>query len=420
MSLTAFLSTRYGRGFASRAQIEIHHAHAVARFRQQVMPRSPFYRDLAQVPLAGLPRMTKARLMESFTEINTCGITLEKALAVAIRAEESRDFSPMIGKIGVGLSTGTSGQRGLFLSTPCERRLWAAIMLGRFWPSLVRRQRVAFFMRADNALYQGLGNSLVQFRFFDMMRPWEEHLPQLRALDPTVVIAPARILGQLAQSRAPITPQRLISVAETLLPENRAAISAAFGIPVDEVYQATEGVLAFTCRAGNLHLNERWLRVERDVIDPTTGAFCPVIHDFTRESLPILNYRLDDVLIPDPRPCPCGCASLRITRIEGREDDILWWPGPSGQRMVPADAIRTMIACLPVQLRDWRVIQRGEVLEIWLDGAEGNAAPHLHAALADLSHRLGCKAPQLCLRSGLPPDKDTKRRRVRVLPPRAG
>src|SRR5690606_6777431 len=152
MSLSAFLHTRYGRGFASRDEIKAHHDAAFRRFRAKVMPRSPFYRDMTGLPLAQLPRMNKARLMEEFSAINTCGIDRDQAMQIALRAETSRDFSPLIGGISVGLSTGTSGQRGLFLATPGERRLWAAIMLGRYWPQLWRRQRVAFFMRADNAL----------------------------------------------------------------------------------------------------------------------------------------------------------------------------------------------------------------------------------------------------------------------------
>lgn len=414
MFLTTFLTARYGRCFPSRAAIESHHVRAFDRFRRKVMPRSPFYRDLARTPLAALPRMDKASLMENFSAINTCGLDYDRALEVALRAEKTRDFSPLIGKVSVGLSTGTSGQRGLFLTTPRERAQWAAIMLGRFWPDLRRRQRVAFFMRADNALYRSMSNPMIRFQFFDMMTPWDEHLPRLNALDPTVLIAPARILGQLALAGLRISPQRVISIAETLMPDDRAAITASFGCRVDEVYQATEGVMAMTCPAGNLHLNEHWLRIERDVIDPATGAFCPVIHDFTRESLPILNYRLNDVLIPDPEPCPCGCASQRIARIEGREDDMLWWPGPSGPRLVPADAIRNMIACLPLRLRDWRAIQRGDVLEIWLDGADSNPRPALEQALTDLGRRLNCTPPQLLVRQGLPSEGDAKRRRVRV------
>lgn len=419
MSLTAFLQARYGRGFASRAAIEAHQAAAFLRFRQRVMPRSPFYDVYADTPLEALPRMDKVRLMAEFSRINTCGITRQAALAVALRAEASRDFRPMIGAVSVGLSTGTSGQRGLFLATPAERRLWAATMLGRYWPELWRRQRVAFFMRADNALYRGLSNPAVTFAFFDLLAEFDGHLPALAALDPTVLIAPARVLAVLAEAQLAgaltLSPRRVISVAEVLSPEDAALIARAFGRPVDQVYQATEGVLAMTCRAGNLHLNEGLLRIDRDVIDPLTGAFCPIIHDFTRHSLPILNYRLNDVLVPDPAPCPCGCASLRIARIEGREDDMLWWPSPAGPRLVTAEAIRSAIATLPQGLRDYRVIQQGGALHLWLQGAAPGADGALEAALAALAARLGCRCPPLVFHSGLPPETGAKRRRIRVL-----
>ncbi|WP_323009018.1 F390 synthetase-related protein [Paracoccus sp. (in: a-proteobacteria)] len=420
MSLTAFLSSRYA-AFPSRDAIEMHQAAAFRRFRARVMPRSPFYRDMADLPLDRLPRMDKARLMENFSRVNTCGIDREAAFQVAIRAEGSRDFRPMIGNVSVGLSTGTSGQRGLFLATPRERRLWAAIMLGRFWPNLARPQRVAFFMRADNALYRSISNPLVRFGFFDLLSPFEAQVPRLAALNPTVLIAPARQLGLLAQMQAAgelaLTPSRVISVAETLSPDDAQAIRSAFDRPVDQVYQATEGVLAMTCRAGNLHLNERWLRIDREVIDAETGAFCPIIHDFTRESLPILNYRLNDVLVPDPRPCPCGCASTRIARIEGREDDMLWWRSGRSRRMVSAEAIRTTIACLPQSLRDYRVIQQGEELHLWLEGAGVGAEGELSTAFEDLAKRLDCALPQLVFHNGLPDERDEKkRRRIKVLP----
>ena len=420
MSPRAFLTARYAAPFPSREAIARHQRRGIARLRARVMPRSPFYRAWADAPLNALPRMTKARLMEHFSAINTCGIERDHALEVALAAERSRDFTPMIGRVSVGLSTGTSGQRGLFLATPRERGLWAAILAGRFWPRLARRQRVAFFMRADNALYRGLSGPMLRFEFFDMLSPFEDHLPRLDRLDPTVLIAPARVLGALAAARGAgalrARPARVISVAEALSPDDRAAVAAAFGRPVDEVYQATEGVLGYTCASGSLHLNERWMRIERDVIDPASGAFCPIVHDFTRESLPILNYRLDDVLIPDERPCPCGCASARIARIEGREDDMLWWPGPDGPRLVPADAIRTVLACLPHAIRDYRVVERGGRLEVWLDGVEkgaaGPAAEALGHAIAALGRRLGCTPPPLDVRPGLPPAQDGKRRRI--------
>lgn len=420
MSLPAFLTSRYGGGFVSREQIDRHQERAFTRFRKRVMPRSPFYRELADMPLDQLPRMDKTRLMEEFSAINTCGIERDKAFGIALQSERSRDFSPLIGDIAVGLSTGTSGQRGLFLASVRERRLWAAIMLGRYWPELWHRQRVAFFMRADNALYRSLSNPLIRFEFFDLLSSFDDHVSRLERLNPTILIAPARILTELAglQDRGRLTlgPRRVISVAETLSEDDRIAIHKAFGRPVDQVYQATEGVLAMTCPAGNLHLNERWMRIDADVIDPATGAFCAIIHDFTRESLPILNYRLNDVLIPDPEPCPCGCASRRIARIEGREDDMLWWQGAQGRVLVPAEAIRTAIACLPCRIGDYRVIQRGDELEIWLDGADNSAEALLAGHIADIGQRLNCRPPRLVFRQGLPEISEEKRRRIVVLP----
>ena len=419
MSLPAFLTSRYGGGFASREQIDRHQERAFTHFRKRIMPRSPFYRDLADMPLDQLPRMSKTRLMEEFSAINTCKIERGKAFEIALRCEQSRDFSPLIGDVAVGLSTGTSGQRGLFLASVRERRLWAAIMLGRYWPELWRRQRVAFFMRADNALYRSLSNPLVRFEFFDLLNSFDGYVARLQTLDPTILIAPARILAELAgmQDRGKLTlgPHRIISVAEMLSEDDRTIIHKAFGRPVDQVYQATEGVLAMTCHAGNLHLNERWMRIDEDVIDTVTGAFCPIIHDFTRESLPILNYRLDDVLVPDPRPCPCGCASRRIARIEGREDDMLWWQGVKGKTLVPAEAIRTAIACLPCRTRDYRVIQRDDQLEIWLDGADIGAEALLADQIAGIGHRLNCRPPRLVFRQGLPALSEKKRRRIIVM-----
>lgn len=420
---SAFWQSRYGRGFSSRAAINAHQARGLDHLRRRIMPQSPFYREFADRPADEWPMMDKALLIEHFTEINTRNLSRATALAVALQAEESRDFSPMLGDLAVGLSTGTSGQRGLFLTTPRERAIWAAVMLGRFWPSpLLSRQRIAFFLRANNALYESLNNPLMKFRFYDLLQPLEDHLAGLADQDPTVLIAPAQILCRLAEAHLArvldLRPQRVISVAEVLSPEDAALITRAFGRPVDQVYQCTEGVLGYTCAAGSLHLNERFIHFDRDVIDETTGAFCPVITDFTRESLPILRYRLDDVLVPDPRPCPCGCASQRLKRIEGRADDILWWTAHDGsRRMIPSDAIRQAVAVLTVPVRDYRAVQADGALTVWLDtDAFGAVEAGLRAGLTRTAARFGCRPPVLHIRRGLPADPGAKRRRVICIP----
>ncbi|NPD16545.1 adenylate synthase [Xinfangfangia sp. D13-10-4-6] len=419
--LRAFLAARYGRGFATRNEIIAWQAAGLRKLRQKIMPRSPFYAAFATAPMADWPVMNKALLMQHFTGINTRGIHLDTAMEVALRSEESRDFAPMIGDVAVGLSTGTSGQRGLFLTNKRERALWAAVMCGRFWPSpLLSQQRIAFFLRANNALYESLSNPLMQFHFYDLLNPFEGNLAALDAQKPTVLIAPAQILGQIAKAQEAgqlrIAPRRIISVAEVLSPEDSAIIETVFGQRPEQVYQCTEGVLAYTCRHGSLHLNERYIHFDRDEIEGGNGAFCPVITDFTRQTLPILRYRLDDVLIPDPTPCPCGCASQRLLRIEGRADDMLWWPGADGRpRLVPADAIRQAVATLPVPVRDYRVIEEAGQLTVWLDTTIPEiAGPAMQQALHKVAAGLGCQPPAITVKRGLPPDEGAKRRRVLV------
>ena len=75
------------------------------------------------------------------------------------------------------------------------------------------------------------------------------------------MVAPASILIELSKrlkaGELVIHPQKIVSVAEILEDSDKERISNAFELPIiDQVYQATEGFLACTCSAGNLHLNE--------------------------------------------------------------------------------------------------------------------------------------------------------------------
>ncbi|MBX8812222.1 hypothetical protein KHQ08_04125 [Pseudochrobactrum algeriensis] len=421
--LTVFLRARYGKGFASREAIAQHQQKAFQHLRRNIMPRSPFYAPYADKPLSDWPLMNKALMMEHFTDINTVGITKEEALHIALTSEQERDFAPMIRNIAVGLSTGTSGQRGLFASNKRERALWAALMLGRFSPSFLQRQRVSLFLRANNMLYERLGNALISFEFYDLLQSFNSHLQRLADQQPTVLIAPAQILGLLAQAQKEriinIAPRCIISVAEVLSPEDKSAIETVFGVRVDQVYQCTEGVLGMTCRAGNLHLNEAYMHIERDIIDEASGAFAPIITDLTRETQPVLKYRLDDILIPDNEPCPCGCASLRLKRIEGRCDDILYWHTADGTlRMIPSDLIRQTVATARAGISDYRAVQHGQqLLEIWLEAADyEQACAEVTRNLAAQAVSVKAQLPELRFHAGIHTQYDQKRRRVIAKP----
>src|SRR5699024_2207014 len=90
-----------------------------------------------------------------------------------------------------------------------------------------------------------------------------------------------------------------------------------------------EGFLGCTCQHGTLHLNEDIVHIEKEWLDD--NRFIPIITDFTRQTQPIVRYRLDDILIQRKDPCPCGSHFTAIKYIEGRCDDVLILPGKNGQ-----------------------------------------------------------------------------------------
>lgn len=364
--LKSFFHTR---NYTERAALEAHQQKQLDRLlnnhNSRFYPHSPKLQDY--------PVINKRIFMRHFANINAYGISEKDALSVALKAEESRDFSPVFqttsGKeITVGLSSGTSGNRGIFLVSPEESALWAGYMLKRMLPRpYLARHSIAFFLRANSNLYTAVKSPLIRFEFYDLLEALDAHIPRLNAQNPTILIAPAQVLQQLAQHPdLTIRPKKIISVAEVLEPQVKTRIEQRFGTQVHQIYQCTEGFLAHTCAHGNLHLNEDMVYIEKDWIDRESGRFAPVITDFNRKSQPVIRYRLDDVLIANDAPCPCGSAFARINAIEGRCDDILDARTTGGKPYaLYADFIRRAMISDDL-IQEYRVEQHGKALHIFL------------------------------------------------------
>ncbi len=323
-------------GFASRAALEDWQERRARRHLGAVAARSRYYGRIArQIPVAHWrewPLMDKQGMLSRFDEIVTVPVTFAETLAEAHCGWERRDFSRTLpGGLAVGLSSGTSGNAGIFLASERERAAWAGAVLGRALPrGLCSRggpQRIAFFLRANSPLYEATRSRRIRFEFFDLLKPWPEHFACLRALQPTVLVAPPSALRLIASAQesgelALPTPERILSVAEVLETPERTVIARVFGQTIHQVYQATEGFIAATCRHGVLHLNEDSLIVEKRWIDERTGRFVPILTDLYRRTQPIVRYELNDVLIARRAPCPCGSVFQALDAIEGRADDL--------------------------------------------------------------------------------------------------
>ncbi len=408
----------------SREALEAWQDAQVTDHLRRVLPKSRYYRDL----FAGrdlkdwrhLPISKKAPLMAAFDDWNTAGITLVQAGEVAEAAERTRDFAPTIRGFAVGMSSGTTGSRGVFLVSPQERRRWAGTLLARTLQGTLRKtHRAALFLRADSPLYQTVGSRRLSFSFFDLFAPFEDHWPRLRSLRPTLLAAPPSALARLAlepganELLAP--PGILLSVADVLDDADRAVIEEGFGRKVGQLYQATEGFLAATCPWGTLHWNEDALVIQKEWIDPERTRYHPVITDFRRTTQPILRFRLDDVIIEaEQSDCPCGSIFGTLGKIEGRQDDVFFLPPINGKKPVmvfPDFVRRALILALPTGI-DYTVTQTG--LDAWcIELADPTFSPIVTVEIERLCHELQVDMPSLTFTLWTAPHPGNKRRRIK-------
>jgi len=358
LKLRWYRKARYHRPYMERIRNQR------AKSWRKRLAKSPFYVSYQQAPLEEFPVVNKALFMENFDAINVAGITKEEAFRVALQAEESRDFSPTIGDITVGLSSGTSGNKGIFLANGYERAQWVATVLDRIIGWSWKHRKVAFFLRANSNLYESVKSRLLTFEFFDILQPLKGHAVRLARYQPDILVAQPSVLRDvvLEMKKQGITPSvsRVISVAEVLDPEDQNQFSDFFGVRVEQVYQCTEGFLAHTCEEGNLHFNEDWLMIERNYLDEKKDRFHPVITDYFRRTQPVIRYELNDIIHPGP-PCACGLASQTIARIEGRADDVFRLSNTAGEVFtIYPDFLRRAVIGASDSITDYRVTQVSE------------------------------------------------------------
>ncbi len=447
--LVTFGRTRWGYRFRTRADLMAWQAKKLAKFHCQTVAKMPFYQgffDQNGVVASSLPVLSKLDFLAHFSDLNRLGLPLATAQSLALQCENARDFKPTLaGGVTVGLSSGTSGCRGVFLVSPTERVLWAGTLLARVLLTRSLRQlltpwapklRVAFFLRANSNLYTTVDSHRLHFLFFDLLHTWQSHLTGLQQFQPHIVIAPASVLHALAlaqqQGFLMVEPYQVISVAEVLEPDDEELIRQAWSLPVAQVYQCTEGFLGYTCSAGGLHLNEEMVHVEPEWLDDAQTHFIPRITDFTRQTQVFVRYRLDDVLHVDDRPCSCGRVTRRLRAIAGRHDDtlLLFAQDGSGLRPIFPDVLRRAMLMAQHGFEDYVIEQKDTIWHIrLLEHSQLNEHNDVEAQRMQVNHRqrqvlrelqalwqsLSVEPPTVCFQAWIPSVDAVKRRRIRVL-----
>ncbi len=112
----------------------------------------------------------------------------------------------------------------------------------------------------------------------------------------------------------------------------RKQIEVGLGIKAYDIYGLTEVMgpgVAYECSAQKgMHVNEDHFIIEildPDTLEPVPDG-CPgeiVFTSLTKEAFPVMRYRTRDIGTISHEPCACGRTFVRMSKPQGRTDDML-------------------------------------------------------------------------------------------------
>jgi len=358
----SWLATRIAMGRSSAGL-----ARGRARLWRRLQPalrHTPALASFAGRPLADFPITEIASLRADYGRWNSLGVSHDQLHAAALDAERGGSGEVAQGVVA-GYSTGGRGVRGLFVASAEERADYIGQILARAVPvtALLKPMRLALMLRANSSLYSDSASARRAFLHLSLDLPPAEAAAALARFSPTVLIAPAHRLVQLADEGTALPALiRLFYGAEPMSAAERAFVADVLGVRPDPIYQATEGFLGAACPRGALHLNDHSLEVELEPVAGTEG-YRPIVTDLRRVSQPIVRVRTDDYLELDPDGCSCGYAGRVIRPVMGRATEIWRWPG----RVVTPNQISAAMDALLPPPAQWQAIAAANHLELRLD-----------------------------------------------------
>jgi phenylacetate-coenzyme A ligase PaaK-like adenylate-forming protein len=302
-----------------------------------------------EADLRTLPVMTKTDVMTNWDEMVTDRrLTLAKCNAnIEAKLNGTCEEYYYLDDYLVIATGGSSGVRGVFpwgwdefIEIACAtfryqlrdeppgtltgRRLLAAVEAGE----IVHGSPFLFSIRTDPQS---------PVKWFPASTPIAEMVAELNGAQPTQINAFASSLQELAAEalagRLRISPRRVTTNSEPLMPETRDAARKAWGLQINNMWGCVEvGHIGIECDAHEgMHMSDDLIVTEfvdhndKPTSDPDAIDRVLVTSLFGR-TLPLIRYELTDVPIPGKRPCSCGAAFPLITSVKGRSDDIFIYP----------------------------------------------------------------------------------------------
>ncbi len=380
--------------------------HALARWIVHDLPNVNAYANRPR-SLNELPILEKSDVLKRFQDFNTQSFTRANVRASLETDCKIQDFT-------TGASSGTSGNRGLFVISDAERFRWLGSIVAKTIPNLLlRRPRVAVLLPQTTPLYDSANEaSPITLCVFDLNSGLENWVADLEDFAPNVLVAPPKVLRHLAETQVRLDLQRVFSASETLDPADRPIIEAWAQSDLHQIYMASEGLFAVSCKLGRLHLAEDSVFFEFSPVGD--GLVNPIVSCFRRSTQILARYRMNDLLRLSDQPCPCGSAFQAVDEIIGRMDDCFRLHKAGQAILVTPDTLRTAVVSADPSINDFRLIQLDATnVELKLSkNVSETVAEMARTAVSDLLNRRSDSVSVFVTRQDLVWATDQKLRRV--------
>ncbi len=350
-------------------------AHAVAQSRfhaRRLGGVDPSRFELAD--LARLPVMTKAEMMAAFDEALTDS-RLSCQQVEDTLARTSGEPIPLFDEYICLASGGSSGHRGVFVLDAEAMTDFVCSLLRTAMSGAGRRDGggvTIALVAAPSAVHAtGIPPRLMEgspFRFVSVPAtlPVTDVVERLNALQPDALFGYASMLARLASERRAgrlrIRPALLRSTSETLLPEHRAAITEAFGVPPVDTFASSEGLTghsdpgeAVLTFASDLCIVELVDDRNRPVPLGEPSAKVLITNLYNRVQ-PLIRYVMEDTFMRQPDDTAHG--HFRAT-VQGRADDVLHYEDAEIHPLV----IRSVMVKTP-EIADYQVHQTPSGIDV--------------------------------------------------------
>jgi phenylacetate-CoA ligase len=369
------------------ARLAAHQRDRLRALLARAIAQSPFHAQRLGVidpecfelaDLARLPVMTKDQLMAGFDELAT-DRRLTRARVEHHLAASAQQPSLLADRFVCLASGGGSGLRGIFVQTIDEYSEFVASFLRPVAAALAAfggpppgGVLVGIVGAASPVHASGFGAAAgangypVRTVSAPATLPLAELVQRLNAAQPLILQGHTTKLALLAEEKRVgnlrITPVSVTAMGELLTDADRAAISAAFGVPPVNQFTCTEGlagqsdpggtVLSF---ASDMCITELVDENNEPVPDGTPSAKV-LVTNLYNQTLPLIRYELTDRFTR--HPADPGHGHLRAT-VEGRADDTLHF----GTVAIDPLTIRTVMVRTPAVL-EYQVRQTGNGIDV--------------------------------------------------------